>query len=291
MAQSTPPIRLLPKKRRDLWAWYIFAVVFVILLVSGGLGRGDEDLASTLRWAVPILLAIGFGGWIAWTVRRARRFGAENDAALAMLHAGETEAARERFEALVKRWRRPRNWNHLALFNLAWTELIAGEFALAREHIAQIEAERDPRATGGIVAMLPSRLAYVHALLGELDDARAWLDASRERAAAETTNRGVIEAWELATEAVVACRANDAPRAKSLLAERWLQLDKSLTGDALRPLRLVRAFAVHAASNGAEESTVEALLQPVREHPRSEAQHLGAHWPAMRAFLAERGLA
>lgn len=290
MARNASPIRPLPKKRKDLWAWIVFAVVFLIVLAPQLLRGSDEESGPSPAWIVPVILVLGLAGYVAWTVWRAKRFNAENAAALATLREGAFDAARERFEALAKRWTRPRSLNHVALFNLAWTELLAGEFALARQHMAQIEAERDPKARGGFVTLLPSRLAYVHALLGELDDARAWLAASRERGVEETTNRAVIEAWEAASEAIVACRAGEPARARELLATRWLALENSVTGELLRPLRVVRAFALDAASKGTDTAAVEALLQPVREHPRAELRHLGAEWPAMRAFLAERGL-
>ncbi|MBK7875810.1 MAG: hypothetical protein IPJ77_08670 [Planctomycetes bacterium] len=290
MTRNAPPLRPRPKPHRNPWYWLVFVVVFLLILVPELLRGDGAERGPSRAWIAPVVLVVGVGGYVAWTVLRARRFNAENSAALAMLREGAFDAARERFEALVKRHPRPRDLNHVALFNLAWTELLAGELALARQRMAQIEAERDPKARSGFVTLLPSRLAYVHALQGELDDARAWLRTSRERGVEETTNRAVIEAWETASDAIVACRAGEPARAKELLAARWLALENSVTGELLRPLRAVRAFALDAASKGTDAAAVEAQLQPVREHAGSELRHLGASWPAMRAFLAARKL-
>lgn len=289
MSKPPPPIRPLPKRRSDRWAWSFFAVVFATLLTTKFLDQ-EVDAPLPWGWILAGLFAVGSAAWIAWTLRRAKRFSAENEAALAMLRAGELDAARERFAALVKRWPRPRNLNHVALFNLGWTDLLAGELEHARERWAQIEVELDLKTRAGFVTLLPCRLAYVDALLGNLDDARRWLASSRERGAEDAANRAVIEAWETAAEAVVACRAEEPGKARARFAERWRALEDAATGEVLRPLRVLRAFAIHAASNGADGAEVERVLAPVREHAGRELLHLAARWPAMRAFLAERGL-
>ena len=76
--------------------------------------------------------------------------------------------------------------------------------------------------------------------------------------------------------------------AAKLLDEGWAGYEASVTGDVLRPLRVVRAFA-HASGPRAG-GVAEAALPTLRPAYPGEYAFLGARWPEMAAFLASHEL-
>jgi hypothetical protein len=86
------------------------------------------------------------------------------------------------------------------------------------------------------------------------------------------------------------CRAGRAGAAVKLLDDRWMDCENALDGTWLRPLRVVRAFAI-AAAGPREGGVAEAVLAPAKPLAfRGEYAFLGAAWPEMAAFLAAHEL-
>lgn len=240
-----------------------------------------------LTSGVAMLIATGF---VFWYARRLKRFSAENQTGIDALQAGEIEVARERFEVLARSWKRYRSFERVSLFNLAWSELLLCDLDTARDRFALLEAERSKRVPDVVSKLVPSRLAYLHALSGAFVDARHWLDVSAERRSMSGSDISIARAFESAARAVIDCREGGPDRAANDLAKRWLELENSATGELMRPLRAIRAFAIDASASGASRTTADALLASLRDAPSPGLRHLGARWPEMGAFLERHGL-
>jgi hypothetical protein len=80
------------------------------------------------------------------------------------------------------------------------------------------------------------------------------------------------------------------PRPPARLDERWHEYEALLTGDIVRHLRVVRAFA-RAAAGPREAGTAAMDLASARPAYPGEYALLAAEWPEMAAFLAAHELA
>jgi len=63
-----------------------------------------------------------------------------------------------------------------------------------------------------------------------------------------------------------------------------------MTGEALRPLRIVRAFAI-AAAGPRDHGRADAVLAAARPAYPGEYEFVGKVWPEMASFLASHGMA
>jgi tetratricopeptide (TPR) repeat protein len=125
--------------------------------------------------------------------------------------------------------------------------------------------------------LMASDLALAHALLGELDKAKTWLDK------ADTTGTSAL------ARAVVECRTDKAADAARSLDDNWADYESVLTGSALRPLRVVRAFA-QAQTDVRNAGMASAPLATIRPSYPGEYDFLGVAWPEMATFLAAHEL-
>jgi len=214
------------------------------------------------------------------TTSRARAFHAANKDAYAALGAGDFAAAKQTWSA----WAgspMPRI-AALANHNLAWTQIREGDLDKA---IATLDANEAKRLGAleaiGLSATSAADRALAHTLLDQAKAAETWLDRADARLLAATLpTSGAIAL----ARAVWHCRAGRVDVAAKLLDDGWREIESTTTGDVLRPLRIVRAFARAAA--GPREPALET---PRPAYP-GEYTFLGAKWPEMAAFLAAREL-
>lgn len=94
----------------------------------------------------------------------------------------------------------------------------------------------------GLYPTSATDLALDYGLLGDLVNAEKWLTQANSRRVDMTLPS--FEAMLIFARAVYDCRRGAAGDAVRLLAEHWTLCEGTLTGDCLRPLRIVHAFAI-----------------------------------------------
>jgi len=137
--------------------------------------------------------------------------------------------------------------------------------------------------TGGLRAMHAEgaeTIAYLEALLGNLESARTWMAEARRRGTQRPDRMPYV-----VTDAVIDLRAGDARAVATRLDDAWPKAQHALEGARLRPLAVLRAFA-HAQAGGVREaataSRILATLQPVA---LDEFAPLVVAWPELEQFL------
>ncbi|PRQ03402.1 hypothetical protein ENSA5_16080 [Enhygromyxa salina] len=144
-------------------------------------------------------------------------------------------------------------------------------------------------------------LSICGSVLGDVDEARAWLergrevlDPTREHAIVPHADDAIDSSsvsLELA-EATLLARQDDHQRLFALLQSlRHNDSDSDLLG---RALHLLQAYALHRLSEGENEyrgvfssMPIEPLLAKL--HP-GELDFMAVHWPELRAFMHARGV-
>jgi hypothetical protein len=270
--------------RKTFAIWGVLILVFVALYaIAGGTGRGTVVMVGIMTACLVIILAIA----TARTLRHVREFQTENTAAVAALGRGELESARATFSRWAESARYPR-LAAVANHNLGWTLARQGQLQRAIE-VAAANDERRLSAlqANGLGPTSAIDLALYHALAGSLDDARRWLGVADGRKAMVTLP--TAPAMRAMAQAVIDCRDGNAAEAARALDERWREYEALLTGDIVRPLRIVRAFA-RAAAGPREVGTAQMELVSARPAYPGEYAMLGVEWPEMAAFLAAHEL-
>ena len=251
------------------------------------------ELAGT--YARSPSLALVFGGLIVLlfsaTVlrfrRQARRFVADNAHGIAALARGDLSRARDIYWTWAENTKVPRI-AATARHNLAWTLMRQGE----HDQAIAVLTENDTRNYGALraIGLFPTSavdLALNYALLGNLEVAEKWLNESEQRGKELAVPS--LSAMKAFTRAVIDCRAGRCVEAVRLLDDRWAEYEGVLTGETLRPLRVVRAFAI-AAGGPREAGRAEAAVLSARPTYPEEYTFLGKAWPEMAAFLAANSL-
>jgi hypothetical protein len=217
-----------------------------------------------------------------------RAFNAANAAALEFLAAADYAGAVERFEALFREFRRPANLHAVAGFNLGIALLRRGDLDRALAQFDSMDRHTVTRSSG-LQPAIAAQLAVVHALRGDLETSERWI------AECEVRKKGFVDTRALdghlaLVRSVVGVRRGRYEEVARNLEARWRELESVLTGESLRPLRVLRAFAVAQASGPRGAGAAEALLASLRPSRPREFAELGAAWPEMSAFLETNGL-
>lgn len=251
----------------------VAAVLFFIAPLLGG-----ASLVA-ISVAIPVLLGRRQGQW--------RQFGAEIDPAIIAMARGDLAKAHATFRWWAEHATAARI-SALAWHNLAWTLMLRGELQQAIDAlIVNDDHNEAPLRQLGLFATSAVDLALGHALVGDLPAAEAWMAKADERRSA----MGLISvpAMMAFTRAVVDCRSGRAADAARMLDEGWVEYEGVLTGATLRPMRIVRAFAI-AASGPRSAGLAEAVLATARPAYPGEYDFLGVAWPEMASFLAAHGI-
>jgi hypothetical protein len=131
-------------------------------------------------------------------------------------------------------------------------------------------------------------IALLSALLGDVDIAKEWLTTVDKRLRGQSPDT-TFEPMQALTRAIILCRDGAPADAVKMLDERWAEREAAAKGEIMRPLRVVRAFAI-AATTQRNAGMAEAALQLSKPAYPEEYTFLGAEWPEMRAFLAANNL-
>ena len=214
--------------------------------------------------------------------RQARRFIVDNNEGIAALARGDLSYAHDVFWGWAGRTKLP-GVSALARHNLAWTLMRQGEHQQAIAVLVDNE-ERNHGALKavGMFATSAVDLALDYALIGNTEEAQQWLDEAGKRTGEITPPTFV--GMQAFTQAVLDCRTDRCAEAAHLFDEGWAQYEGTLTGETLRPMRIVRAFAI-AASGPRNAGVVETTLAAARPAYPGEFDFLGKAWPEMESFL------
>lgn len=90
--------------------------------------------------------------------------------------------------------------------------------------------------------------------------------------------------------AVIDCRRGRAADAMVSLEHAWNEYEAAMTGEILRMMRVVRAFACAAGEGPRHQGQVERVLGDLRPRYAHEFVFLGGAWPEMAAFFAANQL-
>lgn len=219
--------------------------------------------------------------------RQARRFMVANANGIAALARGDLSEARAIFWAWAETTKLPRA-SAIARHNLAWTLMRQGAIQQSIDILLDNET-RNLRALKA-VGMFPTSaidLALDHALLGDLTSAETWCAETEERR--DELSNPTLPAMKVFARAVIDCRSGREAEAARMLDDRWAECEATLVGETLRPLRIVRAFAL-AAAGPRDAGLADAIVAAARPVYPGEYAFLGTAWPEMATFLTTHGL-
>ncbi|MCE9574401.1 MAG: hypothetical protein K8W52_14735 [Deltaproteobacteria bacterium] len=248
-------------------ATYAIAAMFAVVLVPG-----------SWRWSA---LAIAVGApllWRWWLHRAMARHGVAAVALNSALRTGNFALAEREAVALRRAFPRPRHVDRYAGYQLAQLVLRQGRLADAIEILSEIDRQ------GGVFGhdwSIAARLSLFHGLRGDLEPAERWFVEAQARAATFVPWR-----FNLAlAEVVIDLRRDKFDDVVTYFARHWPEMERTLTGEALRPLRLLRAFAL-ASVNGARGAGAASMhLDALRPARVEEFACLATEWPALDAFI------
>ncbi|MFT3692096.1 MAG: hypothetical protein QM831_03075 [Kofleriaceae bacterium] len=247
--------------------------------------------AYTAMLSPPLGFGVGtfYFVFLTWSTLKVRRhyqeFNSACSRALADLARGKLESARETFSEWARITKQP-VVAAVSRHNLAWTLLRLGRLDDSRK----LFVDNDRRyghslATNLLFGTSGVDTALVHALLGDIATAEKWYAAAEQRRS--LPSRPSFPAMLVLTRAVIDCRAGDPAKAARLLDEQWLECEVSMTGAEMRPLRVIRAFAIATAGGPRDAGLADHLIAAVRPIAyANEFTFLGVAWPEMEAFLA-----
>jgi len=219
--------------------------------------------------------------------RQAHRFVEDIDQGASALARGDLTLAHAIFSLWSSNGTFPRGtpW---ARHYLSWTLMRMGALQQAvvigddtvRRYARVLEAS-------GLLPLVVVNLALYHAVLGNLDKAQLELTSAEHHPRARRLSS--LPAMKALVRAVLDCRHGRCADAVRMLDEKWSECEATLTGETLRPLRVIRAFALAAAdlrSAGFSEIAI-ASAKPVYA---GEYDFLGLTWREMATFLVTHQL-
>ena len=269
-------------------------VIWAILLVMGvaidsmfagnsSNGLGDHPAIIIIVGIGLLVVAVSF----VLNLRATKRFMREQRDAITLLHQGELTKAKEVFSQWAES-HMPRI-AALSRHNVAWTLMRQGDLKQAIE-VATSVLRQYPLELQAMMTFTTTMvdLALSQALSGDIAGAKKTMEDLDSRKG--LASNASFPAMKVFTTAVIACRDGDAASASRVLDEKWASCESLLTGDVLRPMRVLRAFAIASADT---RDAGKAELQLVNARPafRGEYDFLGTAWPEMKTFLVANGLA
>jgi tetratricopeptide (TPR) repeat protein len=214
--------------------------------VGSGVGTYAVFSGAASGWAIAAIIG-GIIGLIVIvttinlviTNRRLSMFMRDSNEGVAALARGELQRARDIFWRWAEDAPVPRA-SALARHNLGWTLMRQGELQQAIAVLTDNESSHPTQLKQ--ISMYPTSaadLALNYALAGQLEEAERWYSKAEERSS-ETCAPG-YPAMKVYARAVLDCRKGNSGEASRLLDERWAECEASLTGEVVRPIRVVRS--------------------------------------------------
>jgi hypothetical protein len=251
-----------------IWGAYVVAGVFALQSFH----HEQRSMATVVYVAIPML----FG----FVQRRViASYNAAFKIAIAPLHQGDPLRAERQLDLLSKRFRWPRFLPRLAGYNRALALLRLGKHQEAIEQLAAVDR------AGGVInvdAAIAGTLAYLHALNGNLVLAEIWFRENMSRRQRMRAAPGVFP--DIMSDVAIELRRGNFRQLATRLADQWPEMEQTMNGQRLRPLRALRAFAI-AQADLRDAGAATAVLAQLGGARYSELAYLGTAWPELDTFL------
>lgn len=219
--------------------------------------------------------------------RELSAFSPDEQAGRAALANGDLQTAFEIFSRWVTNSTSP-TVEALSRLQLVWTLLHRGELQLAiRIANDNLNEHQDLLKLIGRAPAAMLQIAIAGALTGDRDLANRWMTNATEADEANEPNAVALYAF---VRAILCCRAGDPNEAVRALDEHWTADEEQVAGSMVRPLRIVRAYALMTADLR-NAGFAEAELAKLSPRFPAEYQLLGVAWPEMASFLVVHKLA
>lgn len=281
MADGTPRPDELLRARSGAEVLLGLALFFLFCSILPLIAFTDVD---PLRVVGGVLILLSAVTLTAAAVARAGlgRFRQANEEALSAIARGELDRAARIYRTWTERGASV--VRSLARHNLAVVWARRGDLDGA---IALLVDNESGVLRGGLLGPSAAQIALCLGLAGEQELAAEW----RAEADRRLSDTGPGRAVGALARAVVDCRNGKADRAARDLEHVWPDAEGHLRASDVRPLAVVRAFAVAQAGGPRQVGVAEGLLGDARPRFSGEFDWLGARWPEMRVFLVASGLA
>jgi len=260
------------------------------MLIWAGWGIGASIAFSALgigaaAWAFVIAVPVGHTMFVQAQARRYNRIAAPGHLALT---SGDANTAHREFAEARESVRWPGFLRRLGDYNRAFALIRQGEFATAIELLSDLDRRGGVLNLDGAVA---GALALAHGLAGNVELASEWLLETQRRYAQYRSSGIRVPGFAyILTEVAVQLRAGEVELVRRRLENEWTQLENSVAGPILRPIRVLRAFALAQTSGPREAALVDAMLAALRGTSTRDIEYLGAAWPEMHAFMSSHAL-
>lgn len=244
---------------------------------------GAAAFGSSALAVVALVSAVAASGFLYWRRRSAFELVRRNDDAVALLNAGQVDAAEQALTALLEP-SRPLGWLHaLTLFNLSVCWLRRGD------PLRAIPVMRGVHDAGWLKSpRLPYQglfrlgLATANTMSGNFADARRWLDLAQQ-----VTSPGRMGQL-MPTRAMLAAREGRLYDALAEMDAGWLATEGVMPAGQMRQLRVLRAYCLASTRPGG-------LHDPEVRRSLDAAMPLGPWdlagwcrvWPQFHAFVYE----
>ena len=283
---------LLSTASKTILLWTLLIVMFVSiyqLVTAPTPGRhplpttDSDPFASLWTWGLMGVVFVVIAGWLFSNQRRLARAVVMNGEGLELLGRGELEKAQALFETMLQKFSRLNAVKGLAQHNLAWVFLTNGQLERATAELTALEKGDGLSRMPSLKPSAASMLALCHALAGNFELATPWLaeaDKLKPAAAEPLKLTGSLTI----VRAILFCRQGQPAEATRMLDRDWQTLE-ALGGEQLRPLRLLRAFALSATGGPRDDGAVDRALAPLRESRPGSLRYLTVAWPELAAFM------
>ena len=252
-----------------IWASYAALAVIGLQLVH----HDTRTILTIAAIAVPFIYS-------AIVKQAIARYNAAFKHAVAPLHKGDPATSDTQLAELAERFRWPRFLPRLAGYNRSLALLRLGR------HDDAIALLSDIDARGGVLnvdAAIAGTLAYLHALRGNVELAEVWLREDQRRRAYQAMVAGGPFPDSVAVTALE-LRRGEYREVATRLADQWKEMEHTMTGQRLQPLRVFRAFAV-AQADVRDAGAATPILASLGSAHYGEFAYLGASWPELDTFL------
>ena len=232
-----------------------------------------------IDWAWMLVGGGLFFGGIAWLVRRGRRFPQQLGDSVAAYQQGDLARADELLRAMARTYRFPELRRAQVRYTQGLVALRRGELDRAIDLFGDLAKGSQLLKVREYAEWVPAHLAIAMTLRGDLDVAERWLEETRRSRVSHS--RMVFVA-----EALLLSRKGEHEAVQRLLEDGWREAEGALSGDWLRILRLLRAFAASRVAGPRGEGEAHELLRALRPVRPGEFAYLGRSWPDLGTFLA-----
>jgi hypothetical protein len=280
----------LPRKpttaHRTLLLWMALIVMFIALYSFFTPAPDGQRRARDAWWGVvgnglPLILMVAIAAPLIVSGRRTARFNRDVQAAGRLLAEGRVAAAAEQFEEMARRRFVSSAVKSTARHNLGTARIRQGRPDEAVALLCAIERRDWRKQKGGLPELNAWRLTEACALAGDVEAAEAWLAEAHAR-------QGAMESpMALRMTPLVRCRQGRFDEAAAFIDDRRRRAEGSLSGEELRTLNLLRAFAESA--RGPYTARLGDLLPSARPLERGGHDWLATRWPELRLFLEANG--